>query len=153
VDPSLSVVIPLNSCDLGTLISSQTNSCQYTVTVSTNAQNGYVATIKDDGELRQVTGPTITDAGGDNDVDQGTEEYGAATSKIGQALPQFTTCTTPAANPQPAKALSVIPQQFANSATAINNDITTLCHAASISGATEAGSYSNIATIVVTATF
>ncbi len=153
VDPSLTVVLSSNTCALSTLISTQTNTCQYNVTVSTNAQNGYIATIKDDGNLRMTAGPEIADAGVDNDVDQGSEEYGVGTSKATQTITQYSTCTTPAANPQPAKALTTTPQQFANAAAPISSDATTLCHAASITGATEAGSYSNIATIVVTATF
>ncbi len=153
VDPTLTVVLSANACALGTLATSRIDTCSYTVTVSTNAQNGYNATIKDDGDLRMTAGPTITDATGDNDVDQGSEEYGVGTSKTGQTITQYTTCTDPASNPQPAKALTTSTQQFANAAAPISSDVTTLCHAASITGSTEAGSYSNIATIVVTATF
>lgn len=152
VDPTLDVTISSTTCALGTLSTSQVDTCQYNVTVSTNAVGGYASTIKDDGNLR-FGANDIDDAAGDNDVDQGSEEYGVGTSKAGQTITQYSTCNDPGANPQPAKALTTSTQQFASATGPVSSDATTLCHAASITGSTPAGTYQQIVTIVVTATF
>lgn len=153
VDPIMDVTISSTTCTLGTLSNSQVDTCQYNVSVSTNAANGYSATLKDDGNLRTSGIDDINDAGGDNDVDAGNEEYGVATSKVGQTIVQYTTCTDPASNPQPASAITTSAQQFSSATGPVNSDATTLCHAASVAGNTPAGLYSHVVTIVVTATF
>lgn len=153
VDPIMDVTISSTTCTLGTLSNSQVDTCQYNVSVSTNAANGYTGTLKDDGNLRTSGIDDINDAGGDNDVDAGNEEYGVATSKVGQTIVQYTTCTDPASNPQPASAITTSAQQFSSATGPVNSDATTLCHAASVAGNTPAGLYSHVVTIVVTATF
>src|SRR3989339_221800 len=152
VDPTLDVTISSTTCTLGTLSLSTIETCQYNISVSTNAANGYVSTILDDGNLRNGT-IDIDDVELDNDIDQGSEEYGVATSKATQTIVQYTACTDPASNPHPASAITNSAQQFANANTPVNGDSTTLCHAASITGTTTAGSYNHTATIIVTASF
>lgn len=152
VNPTLDVTLSATTCALATLSSSQIDTCSYTVTVSTNATSGYASTILDDGNLRDGSND-INDAAGDNDVDQGSEEYGVATSDTSQTIVTYTTCTDPASNPQAASAMTTSAQQFANATGPVSGDVTTLCHAASITGSTPAGSFSHVATIIVTATF
>ncbi len=152
VDPTLTVTISADSCALGTLTANFIETCNYLVTVSTNASNGYVSTIVGDGLLRNTIND-INDAI-DGTVNKGQEEYGVGTSKTGQTILQNTSCTDHDAGiSQAATRLLTTAQQFANSTTPISADPTTICHLASVSGATPAGSYAQVATIVVTANF
>jgi hypothetical protein len=149
VDPTLDVTIGSTSCALGTLSASYIETCSYDVTVSTNATSGYVATIVADGLLRNAS-DNIDNASGDT-VDRGSEEYGIGSSKAGQDIVQNSGCTDhDTSASQPASALTTSAQQFANSSAPISTDVTTMCHLASVSGATPAGNYSQVATIVVT---
>lgn len=154
VDSALSVVISSITCNLGQLSMADINTCQYNVTVSTNATNGYNGTILEDGNLRTATNDEIGDATG-GEIDAGDEEYGVATSSthVGNDIATYTTCTNPASDPQVATAITGTAQQFAAADGPISNQATTLCHAASVSGTTPAGEYSHIVTIVVTATY
>jgi hypothetical protein len=149
VDPTLDVTIGSNSCALGTLSASYIETCTYDVTVSTNATSGYVATIVADGLLRNAS-DDIDDASGGTVV-KGSEEYGVGTSKSGQDIVQNAACTDhdTSAN-QPASALTTSAQQFASSSAPISSDVTSVCHLASVSGATPAGNYSQVATVIVT---
>lgn len=152
VDPTLTVIISATTCPLGILTETYIETCQYNVTVSTNASNGYVSTIVADGLLRN----TINDI--DNttglSVRKGFEEYGIGTSKAGQQIQQNALCTDhDTGTSQAASALLTTAQQFANATAPISTDQTTLCHLASVTGATPAGSYAQVATIVVTANF
>ncbi len=152
VDPTLTVTISADSCALGTLTANFIETCNYLVTVSTNATNGYVSTIVADGLLRNLT-DDINDAT-DGTVNKGSEEYGVGTSKAGQTILQNTLCTDHDAGvSQPASQLLTSAQQFANATGPISADATTVCHLASVSGATPAGSYAQVATIIVTANF
>lgn len=152
VDPTLTVTISADSCALGTLTANYIETCSYSVTVSTNASNGYVSTILADGLLRNTI-DNINDAT-DGTVNKGQEEYGISTTKAGQTILQSLTCTdNDAGISQPASQLLTSAQQFANATGPISADATTLCHKASVSGATPAGSYAQVATIVVTANF
>jgi hypothetical protein len=152
VDPTLEVTISSNSCALGTLSSTYIETCSYNVTVSTNSTSGYVSTIVADGLLRNAS-DDIDNASGDT-VDRGSEEYGVGTSKAGQTVIQNAACTDEDTSAsQPASALLTSAQQFANATGPISSDATTVCHLASVSGATPAGNYSQVATIIVTANY
>jgi hypothetical protein len=149
VDPTLDVIIGSTSCILGTLSANYIETCSYDVTVSTNATSGYTATIVSDGLLRNDFDDINNAAGGT--VEKGSEEYGIGTSKSGQDIIQNSVCTDhDTGSSQPASALTTSAQQFASSTAPISKDITTMCHLASVSGATPAGSYNQVATIVVT---
>ena len=152
VDPTLTVTISADSCALGLLTENFIETCSYNVTVSTNATNGYISTIEADGLLRNTT-DDINDVL-DNSVNVGVEEYGVATSKSGQTIIQNSACTdADPTGPQAASQLTTSPQQFADATGPISSDATTVCHLASVSGATPAGSYAQVATIIVTANF
>ena len=106
----------------------------------------------DDGNLRAFGGDEISDAGVDNDVDAGSEEYGLATSKSGQQIIQWDGGCN-GTNPETAVAVTGTAQTVASSAVPIDNDTTTLCYSASITPATEAGQYSHVLTYIATGTF
>jgi hypothetical protein len=137
------------TCALGTLSQTAVAFCTYTNTISTNAGSGYTATIFDDGNLRDG-GNDIDDAGVDNDVDMGSEEYGVGTSATGEAIVHYTTCANN--NPQPASAILTSAQQYAHS-TGPASDAINLCHAASIGPLTPPGSYSHLVTHITTGHF
>ncbi|MGI6423112.1 MAG: hypothetical protein ACOX0X_00630 [Candidatus Dojkabacteria bacterium] len=152
VDPTLDVVISSNTCALGVLTATFIKTCQYDVTVSTNAQNGYVSTILADGNLRNSLNSITNVAGGS--VEKGSEEYGVGTSKASQDIAQNSLCTNnDTGASQPASALTTSAQRFASSTTPVSSDTTTMCHLASVSGATPAGSYAQVATVIVTANY
>jgi len=152
VDPSITSLLSASTCALGALNNSSVQTCQYTNTVNTNAGSGYAATILDDGSLRNLTND-INDAAGDNDVDQGSEEYGVGTSDDSQTIIENDDCDDPGDNPEPASAITTSAQQYASAGGPVTNEATTLCHAASVAGATPAGSYQHIVTHITTGTF
>jgi hypothetical protein len=152
VEPTLDVLISTNACDLGSLDSSLIKTCDYDVTVSTNGTSGYISTIVAGGNLTTGIDDIANASGGT--VTVGTEEYGVGTSKADQTIIQNTDCTDEDAGPtQPASPLSTSPQQFASSSGPVSSDATSVCHLATISGATPAGIYSQVVTVVVTANF
>jgi len=153
VNPTISSTLSSNSCALGTLSASAINTCNYTNEVSTNAANGYTATIVEDDNLKSATYdiPDENTTG----VDQGTEEYGVGTSMDSQDLTHYGdnqgACTSPS-NPQGAGSIATA-IKYASSASPVSNETTILCHAASITGATTAGNYSQIVTHITTGHF
>jgi hypothetical protein len=152
IEPTLDVLLSSNACDLGALNSTFIKTCNYDVTVSTNGTSGYISTIVADGDLRNSVDSIANASAGT--VVKGSEEYGVGTSKSGQTILQNTDCTDEDTGAsQPASALTASAQQFASSSGPVSSDATTVCHLASVSGATPAGFYSQIVTIVVTANF
>ena len=152
IDSTLDVTLSSTTCALGTLSASTVETCTYNVTVSTNAASGYAGTILEDGDLRDGSNEVDDETGGSS-ISAGTEEYGLGVDSSGQAFAQENTCTDGGAGPVSADAITGTAQQFASSASPVSSDATAMCHAAAISGTTEAGSYEHLVTIIVTATF
>ena len=153
VEPTITVSLSANSIDLGTLSASLVSQDGITSTVTTNAANGYSSTVYYDNTLTSAASDTISDTAGGTIV-AGTEEFGASSSKSGYDLAQW----SPAAcadtgTTSNATALTTNPQTFAGASGAVSGDATTLCFLASISGTTEAGTYTNTVTIVTTGLF
>ena len=146
VDPTFTFAIDSTTCELGTLSTGSVSDCTYTITTTTNAEDGYTITIIEDGNLRDGT-PDIDDVGVDFVVDAGSEEYGAS-SNDSDTLDIITTSTN-AASPITGTAQSIA-QQAAGPVTA---DAVIVTHHASIAATTIAGSYSHIVTLVSTGTF
>ncbi|OGY42381.1 MAG: hypothetical protein A2Y82_04470 [Candidatus Buchananbacteria bacterium RBG_13_36_9] len=165
VDPSLSLTLSANTCALGTFSTSQINTCSYSAAIATNAPTGYTASIKDDGNFRDGSNDIDDVSGGA--VADGTEAYGVSTTDTGATISQINDadtdppdlinqddCTimngdTIHAN---ASAITTANQSF-SLATAPASETVYLCHAASISTITPAGTYSHIATITVVGNF
>jgi len=153
----MTVTLSGNSIALGTL-GSNVSYRAITSTITSSAANGYVSLVKYNGAFTNGV-QTIADAAGDNDVDPGTSEFGASTSKTSQSLPQSNAspaCSTSlqtqgsAAN---GKALSTTFQSFASATGTVSGDSTTLCILASISPTQAPGEYQSTLTIVTTAKF
>ena len=146
-------VISASSVDLGT-ISTTAKGVTQTITVTTNASDGYRVTVLEDGNICRIILPC--DAANDIDdvsggtVDNSTEEYGLGTSQSGQYFAQDTDCTN---TPFNATAIDGTARQVASSSLPIDNDSTTLCYSAAVTNTTAAGSYSHVLTYIATGNF
>jgi len=145
--------ISKTSVDLGSLSSSTVSTDSHTIEVDTNGAGGYQVTVVEDNNLR-TGGADIIDDVSDGFVNTagGDEEYGLATSKAGQDISQWDAACD-SSDPETASAITSSTQTVASASTPIDDDITTLCYAATITDATEAGSYSHILTYIATGTF
>ena len=150
---ALTVSLSLNSINLGTLSSTQVNQDGITLTVSTDATNGYSSQVLYDNTLTSAGTDTITDTAGGTIV-AGTEEFGASSEKSGFNIGVWSpTACADTGSTSNATALSTSLQTFAGAVSAVTNDTTVLCFLASITGTTEAGAYTNVITIVTTGLF
>jgi len=158
VETAITINLSDTSCALGTFLSTQINTCSYDVTINTNAGTGYIAYVRDDGDLRNAT-DAIADAGGE--VADGVEGYGVATSSLDYAslfIDQYITksdCTdrNGGTTHVPAVGMDGTDYSFATATGPVSNDLTTLCHSASISATTPAGVYSQTITITAVGQF
>jgi len=164
VDPTLTLTLSSTACDLDTLSITGLKTCSYDATVTTNATTGYTSYIRSDGQFKNATN-NIADVG-DGDVgvtnvggDSTEEEYGVSTSKAGQTIAENDSGETCAdlndqlVTAMPASVLNTTDKSFASSASPIEDDSTTLCHAAVIMGTTPAGVYGQLVTVTVIGNF
>jgi len=150
--PELIFTISSTSVDLES-ISGTPKGVSQTITVTTNAREGYKVTVQENGNICRTGQPcnTANDiADADGEINPNTEEYGLATSKSGQYFVQDTDCAN---SPFNATAIDSTARQIASFPSPIDNDQTTLCYSAAISGTTAAGNYSHTLTYIATATF
>lgn len=164
VDPSVTSLLSATTCALGPGSLSETaiRYCTYNNTVSTNASSGYVSTIVENGNLCSpsvaVCTNNIDDAAGDNDIDQGSEEYGVSSNDATgtQDIIDSTGCDDDT-NVEAATAITGTAKVYADSGDGdsgpVSGAVTALCHSASILGSTPAGAYSHIVTHITTGTF
>ena len=139
VDPLFSFSLSTPSCALGTLTTTTIQTCSYVVTTSTNAFNGYVTTIVEDGNLRTNQGAAVNDVL-DGTVTIGVEEYGIGLVGSDRAFIDD-------------RALVSAPLVIASNAGAITNSAVTITNKASISPLTEAGLYSQIISVTSTSVY
>ena len=139
VDPTFTFVISSSSCGLGTLSTASVSSCNYNVTTTANAEDGYATTIIEDGNLRD--GSNDIDDVSDGTVTSGSEEYGIGLTGTDRAFADEQAIT--------GTALTI-----ASDATGpISAQAVTVTHKASIASTTLAGSYAHTVTLVSTGTF
>ncbi|MCH7492632.1 hypothetical protein IID19_03530, partial [Patescibacteria group bacterium] len=150
---ALTVSLSLNSLNLGTLSTTQVNQDGITLTVSTDAANGYSSQVMYDNTLTSPGSDTISDTVGGTIV-VGTEEFGASSEKSGYDIGVWspTSCADTGSTSN-ATALTTSLQTFAGDSAPVSSDTTVLCFLASITGTTEAGGYTNVITIVTTGLF
>lgn len=156
VNPSMTVSLSSNTCDLGVLTTAQVDSCNYNIDVDTNSTNGYRATLIEDGNLRTGAGDDIDDETGSETIVAGTEEYGVGSSDDtvsggSTEFPTYTDCNDPVTAPV-AGAITGTAKTVATAPTS-GNEISTVCHMATIGSGTSTGSYSHIVTVIVTALY
>lgn len=156
VNPSLSVSLSSNTCNLGVLTTSQVDSCNYNIDVDTNSTNGYQATLIEDGNLRTGGGDDIDDESGSETIVAGTEEYGVGSSDDTVSggsgeFPTYSDCNDPVSSAV-AGAVTGSAKIVARDTTS-GNEVSTVCHMATIGSGTSTGSYSHIVTVIVTALY
>jgi len=145
VDPTFTFVIDSTTCALGTLSTGSVSTCTYTITTTTNAEDGYITTITEDGNFRDGTSD-INDVT-DDEVTAGAEEYGAS-SNDADSLDIITTAGNAATGIDGTN--KTIAQDITGPVSA---DAVIVTHHASIAATTVAGSYSHIVTLISTGTF
>lgn len=149
--PSITFSLSTTSLNLGTLTASTINVQNHTATVTTNFQ-GYNLTVVQDGPLT-YSGKTIAAVSpSPGTLSAGTEAYGIATSKSGQAVNQYSPSCSSSSQ---FSALTTSAQTVASSTspTSPSGDSTTLCYAATIGGSTASGVYSQQVTFIATGKF
>ncbi|OGY22569.1 MAG: hypothetical protein A2113_04245 [Candidatus Woykebacteria bacterium GWA1_44_8] len=160
VDPTITSALSgtgYPTCALGILADSAVQGCPYTNTVSTNATTGYNSTIVENGNLCSPSVAVCTN--NINDVADGTvtigaEEYGVSTSDTDAPgiTADFDGTCDDGAN-ETGSAITGTAQVYADESTPQSGDATNLCHSASITATTPAGSYSHIVTHITTGNF
>jgi len=128
-----------SAAQLGTLTTSAVKTAVTRLEITTNAENGYTATVYEDGNLRTTVGDDIDDVA-DGSVTAGSEEYGI--SSTGDD-------TTPAND----FAITGSNTTVASSSTYGSLKRTAVIYQAAISDVTAAGSYSHTVTYVATGNF
>jgi len=161
VDPTLTLTLSTTTCALGVLSSSTIETCSYDATVSTNASSGYSGYLQSDAGL--VSGSNEITGVADSAVSAGAEEYGVGvdTTDTTSAFSDYSGTDTCAnldggTTDVPANALDNSAQTFATASAPVDGSstgVTTLCHAASITGTTPAGSYTQTVTVTVVGNF
>ena len=139
-DPTITFSISSSSVNFGTLSSGAVSTGTITVTTTTNAINGYVTTIYEDGNLRTVGGADIDDVA-DGAVSAGSEEYGIRTSGAQGQMNGADTAITSTA------------EAVASSSSWINGSAVVITFKAAISSTTEVGSYAHSVTLISTGRF
>lgn len=137
---ALSATLSTNAVSLGALNVNQVVTASQTITVTTNATNGYTVTIQEDGNLRSGA-DDINDVT-DGAVTIGKEEYGIRTSG---AVGQMNNSDT---------AITSLPQIIATSSTLATNEQTAITYkAAAAVEETQSGNYSHIVTFTTVANY
>lgn len=153
VAPTIAVVLSANTIDLGTLDTGTVSQDGITSTVTTNSANGYSSTVYYNNTLTSAGSDTISDTIGGT-IAINTEEFGVSTSMAAQAIAVWSPADcADTGTTSTATALTTSPQAFAAATGAVSSEATTLCFLASITGTTEAGTYTNTVTLVTTGLF
>lgn len=165
IDPTLTMVLSANICDLVDLSITNIKTCSYDVTVSTNGNSGYNAYIKAGGNLRN-SATSIANVS-DGEIKPASEGYGVSTTDGNQTVIQindanndnlYNSADCTFLNDQGTIAMNATPlttsdKIFAYSFGPISGSTSTLCHAVGIASTTPAGPYSQSVTITVVAGF
>lgn len=152
VEPTLTLTLSSQSCGLGTLTSSIISTCNYTTTVATNATGGYTSYIRATDGL--LSGANEINTG--TTVDEGTEAYGVATNGANNVdIQEGITC--PASGGTTAVTTTALidntDMSLATATAPVSSAATIVCHAASITGTTQAGNYTQTVTITAVGNF
>ncbi len=154
IDPYFTFQISSDTCALGTLTTDSVNTCQYTLAVGTNANNGAVITIQaiSDGTnayLNRDGAPDtyINDITENTLVTAGSEGYGIAVT-AGSGWTEegdFNDDDTPI----PSSVTNIL----STSGPILSSVSSTITHKAAISTTTESGTYSQTVQYIATGTF
>jgi len=159
VDPTITFSLSANSTAFGTLSSTSvtTSSPNITLTVSTNAGNGYTITVKDAGN---GTNPGLYNSDASFLIGSADYSYNntADLSSVAGYGIQCSSASATCASPYNVSGTNVggyelTAQNFATYSGAADNHTITLTSKAKISGSTPAGSYSDTVTVIATGNF
>lgn len=139
-DPKITFSISPNVVDLLSLSLVAVSEGSHTVTTTTNAANGYITTIVEDGNLRTASGDDIDDVT-DGAVTAGSEEYGIRTSG---AAGQMNSADT---------AIISTSQTVASYNSFINGSAVIITYRAAITPFSAAGQYNHTVTLISTGRF
>lgn len=135
---SLSATLSTNAIALGALSTGAISTVAQTITVTTNATNGYTVTVQEDGELRSGSN-AIPDANGD--IAAGTAAYGIRTSGNAGKMNDIDTAITAAA------------KTLASTSTPATSEATSITYKATAGSNTADGSYSQTLTFTTVANY
>ena len=151
VDPSITFSVSSNLATIPTLTTGSVGNAAVTFTVTTNAANGYIVTIKDvNNGLLGSGGNTIASAA--TTLSAGTVEGFGANAQVSAGSPIIAAAYNYATNQVGAVSTSAA-QIASGAATTGAGDTVNVNFKASITGSTKAGTYTDTATLVATATF
>ncbi len=139
-EPVFQFSLSANSIAFGVLSTGAVFTGSVTVTTTTNATNGYITTIVEDGNFRTSGGAVMTDVA-DGTVTAGSEEYGIRTSGTDGQMNSSDTAITSTA------------QSIASYSTFGSNRAVVVTFKVAISNITEAGNYQHLATLISTGTY
>lgn len=145
------------SCSFGNLASDALKVCAYDAIVSTNNVSGYTLTMADPTEpttLVNADGVTvIPDVSGTMDI--GVSEYGVSGSDSGGAVGIAFQSAAGCANGNPGLNTSATPitslEQVLSDNNTMGQEVTTVCHKATITADQRSGAYTNNVTLTATA--
>ncbi|MFA5413204.1 MAG: hypothetical protein WC348_01545 [Patescibacteria group bacterium] len=161
VNATFTFTISSSSCALGTLSTSNVQTCSVTLTTSTNAVGGYTTTVVGTATGAELVHANLTD-NIDNatgiEVNAGSEEFGIGTSDSGVDIVTESDCAgADGGAAADAESIDTVGDNtaasVASAAGPVSGDATTACFAASIAGSTVAGSYTATTTFISTGTF
>lgn len=139
----------------GTLVIDTPKVAAQTITVSTNAVNGYTTTIQQDTNLIQQTGADIDPVAGTN-ASPAVFPAVVTTGAFGYHTSDATLCsgtTTRFTADNTYAAATTTALEVACSATPVSNEDTTIVYKIQVSASQEAGTYQNNITYITTGTF
>ncbi|MCH7492150.1 hypothetical protein IID19_00970 [Patescibacteria group bacterium] len=134
----LNLSVSSTTVNLGVLNLTSVATGNHTITVTTNAANGYTCRVVEDGEMRNGAN-TINDVS-DGTVTAGSEEYGINCSGADCALGSDT-------------AITGTPLTVASNTGVVDASVTTFTYKAAASGITVYGNYAHLVTITCTGDF
>lgn len=161
IGQTLTFGLSTNSTDFGTLSSGSINTStpNITLTISTNAANGFSIVVKDEGDgvnpgLYKSTAPTKLIASSTATLVAGTEGYGiqAATTGAGSGA-TVTLATTYNKSGNDVGGLNRTDTSLASATGPVSGREVVITHKAAISGMTLAGSYADTITYTCTGNF
>ncbi|MFH1171775.1 MAG: hypothetical protein V1778_04530, partial [bacterium] len=137
-DSSLTLSLSKNTIDFGLLNPAILQTDSHTITVTTNAPNGYTCAATGDGNLRN--GSNDINGVSDTSVTVGSEEYGVACSGGGCAFGDD-------------RAITTSPLTIASSAGVVTDETTTVTYKASVASTTAGLNYGQIVTFTCSGAF
>lgn len=159
VDPTITLSLSGNSTAFGTLSSTSvtTSSPNITLTISTNAENGYTITVQDAGN---TTNPGLYNSSAAFLIGSGDYSYSnsADLSSVAGYGAQCSSASATCSSPYNVSGNNVggyelTAQNFATYNDVADNHTITVTNKAKVSGSTPAGSYNDTVTVIATGNF